>query len=241
MRFCFDARGVARRCRVIVMLTAAVLGSSHVAHGAATDVIVVTGQPAPNGVGTISFFPALPVLNDAGQVAFRAFVQTAPGATDAALFRATPSFIQQIARLGDAAPGGNGTFDELYWNWPAFNNAGQIGFGARIAGASSGTTEYGSYITNPAGTSLTQIARTGQAAPVGSGTFISPSPPVINDAGQAVIQAALGPIDQNGVGDAAFYRWSGGALQHVLRYNEPSPDGNGVFNSPNFIPAVNHA
>ena len=72
-----------------------------------TDVIAGENDPDPDGSGTLRSVTS-GVLNNAGQVAFRAGNQSQRG-----LFRGAGGVLTQIVRFGDFAPDGNGTFDQF--------------------------------------------------------------------------------------------------------------------------------
>lgn len=84
--------------------------------------VALSGQSAPDGNATLSDIGVV-VLNDVGQAAFTASLQgTHGGFTDnRGMFRGTGAPLVQIARKGQSAPGGSGTFPTS--ERPAINNA----------------------------------------------------------------------------------------------------------------------
>ena len=195
--------------------------------GGALTQVARAGRAAPDGNGTFSGFGS-PALNDAGQAAFRGFLTgTAGGSADnSGLFRGDGGALTQVARTGRAAPDGNGTFDRFFS--PVLNVSGQVAFVGNLTGTAGGTADdEGVFRTD--GGALTQVARTGRAAPDGNGTFISLGSPALNDAGQTAFTGTLtgtagGTADNEGV-----FRGDGGALTQVARAGQAAPDGNGTF------------
>jgi hypothetical protein len=182
------------------------------------------GQFVPGGNGKISdLYTDLPVLNDAGQVAFRAFLNgTSGGAADnSAIYRGDGSALVQIARKGQADPGGNGLITNLDLP-PAINSAGQVAFSASLGGTSGGTADNSAIYRGNGGT-LTQIVRKGQPAPGGIGTFSAMTTPDLNDAGQASFLAFLS------TGGNGIYRGDGGAPVQIARAGQAVPGGNGTI------------
>lgn len=131
---------------------------------------------APDGNGTFFFFNTLPELNDAGQTAFRGgLIGTSGGAADNnGIYRGDdPGVLVQIARLGDAAPDGNGTFSFLN-DTPALNAVGQVAFAANLVGTSGGPNDdNGVYRGDGSAGNLVEIVREGQSVPDGNGVFSS--------------------------------------------------------------------
>ncbi len=204
----------------------------------ASDLIVQTNDPAPDGNGTFSWFGD-PALNDAGQAAFWAWLTgTSGGANDnEGIFRGTGGPITQIAREGQAAPDGNGSF--AYFEDPSLNDAGQVAFKAWLRDTAGGSDD-NQGIFRGAGGRITQIAREGQPTPDGNGTFAYFEDPSLNDAGQAAFYATLtgtsgGTSDDNGI-----FRGAGSTITQIAREGQAAPDGNGMFDFFTDL-ALNHA
>jgi len=107
-------------------------GGLYLGNTSASSLIVSTGATAPCGgtFGTISYA----ILNDAGQVAFSAYIE---GATvSQGIFLWTPSGIKSIALAGLAPGGGTFNLSSLAEAVPVLNNKGQVAF---TAATSSGT------------------------------------------------------------------------------------------------------
>ena len=152
-------------------------------NGTGLEKVVRADDPAPDGNGLFSGF-GNPVLNGAGQVAFRAdLTNTGGGSTDnTGIFLRTGSVISQIVRENDFAPDGNGRFNGFSETFGsgippevALNGAGQVAFVATLRGTSGdpGTDDVGIYATDPDG-NLRKIARTGDLFDVDSSeTFVN--------------------------------------------------------------------
>jgi hypothetical protein len=158
------------------------------AHAQTTSVIVQKGDAAPDGNGSFSHFFA-PALNDAGQVAFVAGLTDTSGEDrdELGIFRGDrATHPTQIVRLGQAAPDGNGTFSRFASNSPALNEAGQVAFFSALTGTSGMPRDNSGIFLGDGSTGPTRIVRLGQAAPDGSGRFLTLiGLPAINAAGQA--------------------------------------------------------
>jgi hypothetical protein len=154
--------------------------------GGSITQIARKGQTAPDGSGAISFFTDVGPLNDAGQVALAAVLDST-GASSA-IFRGDGGPLTQVAREGQAAPSGDGNLDSLPLSNLALNNAGQVAFTATMTGASGGIVG----VFRGDGGPLTQVARAGQAAPDGNGALSSfPGSVVQNNEGEIVFIASL--------------------------------------------------
>ncbi|NOZ40850.1 MAG: hypothetical protein GXP24_11575, partial [Planctomycetes bacterium] len=217
-------------------------------HAQTTTVVVQKSQAAPDGNGTFSQFRS-PTLNDAGQAAFLASLTGTSGGSsdDFGIFLGDGAGgLTQIARTGQAAPDSNGTFSDFDFGDPALNNAGQAAFAVRLTGVSGGSSdEFGIFFGDEAG-GLTQIARTGQAAPDGNGTLSRFSNfPAFNDAGQAVFVGFLADSDGELTGGFGYFRGDGvTGPTRIARTGQAAPDGNGTFSGLSiagrkFRPALN--
>jgi hypothetical protein len=195
--------------------------------GAILQQIVRRGEPAPGGNGAFQDF-SVPALNTEGQLGFAAFLSGASGGSDRGFFRADdpPGGVVQIARRGQAAPGG-GVLDLLDVSTPSFNDLGQIAFVAGLANTVGGAF-LGQAVLVGNGGALTEVARSGNAAP-GGGTFSSLSHPLVNAAGQVAFTATLSGV--GGSSPAGIFRRDGdqGALVPIVRTGQPALDGDGTF------------
>jgi hypothetical protein len=182
-----------------------------------------------------------PVLNDAGEMAFPATI-TLPAASSG-IFRGSGGTLTRIARSGDAAPAGPGTLTGFPFR-PRINASGQVAFQAQLGGPGvTASNDMGVFLGS--GGALTQIAREGDAAPVGPGVLNrldGINATALNNAGHVAFQADLtGPgVTLNNF--RGIYRGSGGTLTQIYRAGNASPDGNGVFGASDIVnPYINSA
>ncbi len=195
--------------------------------GGSITQIVRESQSAPDGNGLFSTFSQLD-LNNNGHVAFGAVLgSTSGGSSDnTGIFVGSGSNIVQIARAGQFAPGGNGRFSNV--SGSILNNGGRVAFFGFLTETTGGDNDNtGVFLGN--GGAITQIAREGQTAPDGNGTFATVSPRDINDAGAVAffgqaIGTAGGSTDNDGL-----FRGSGGAITQIVREGQLVPNGNGRF------------
>jgi hypothetical protein len=147
--------------------------------GSDLELVVRSGQPAPDGNGVFANFEnpltltATPDLNDSGQIAFFATLAGATGGADLGYFRsAGPGGpITQIARSNDPAPDGNGVFgltfveqDGAKRNGDAWmNDAGQVAFFTNLSLTRGGSTDDTGIYFYDDRLGLLQVARTGDA------------------------------------------------------------------------------
>lgn len=214
---------------VFCAVTTTILFSCNASKAApvSTQVVVVTGDSAPDGNG--SFLNAsFVVLNDSGQVSFLGDLQgtIAGPSDDSGVFRNDGATLTQIARAGETPPGGNGAFD--FFGAPALNSTGQVAFTGILTGTSGGSSDDRGIYRYDNGT-LNQIIREGEASPDGNGTFSSLGNYSLNGAGQLAIAAFLsgssGGVSQN----RGIYFADGGGLTQVIRRGETVPNINGVY------------
>ncbi|PYJ72255.1 MAG: hypothetical protein DME72_08365, partial [Verrucomicrobia bacterium] len=198
-----------------------------------TEVVVKTGDKAPDGDGTFDLGLAgslTAVLNNCGWAAFHGnLVNTTLGRGDGE-FLADGSTRTQVARTGDPAPGGlSADFFRYFSNVPALNDGGQILF----EGVSELNNQRANCLfrSNP----LTRLFDgLGQPAPGGNGTVFLASPahewPAFNDNGLAAFVAHLTNTQGGSNDDSAVYRTSTpGKLTQIAREGQPLPEGNGTF------------
>jgi hypothetical protein len=136
-----------------------------------TVLVARDGSPTPGTVAGETFGDlgsSRPLVNAAGEVAFRAYVLITPTNFDLGIWKGIPGNLQLVARDGMQAPGAvsGTTFSSL--ERPTLNNNGEVAFGAQLAGAVTETTDTG--IWSDRGGSLQPIAREG-AAPFNSSPY----------------------------------------------------------------------
>lgn len=191
------------------------------------------GAAVPGG-GTLSpFTPMNPaVINDAGRIAFMAYVDGA--SRNQGIFIADAGGLTPIAMgcgdygggtnngtCGDVSPIG-GHFSGMFGGTmfaPAFNNAGDVLF---ISDVNGGTALRALFLYRAATHTIIKIAAPGDASPVG-GTLSAVGPGSINNSGVIVF---LGM--QSGTGRVNLLRWTNGTLTKVVAVGDAAPGG-GTF------------
>jgi hypothetical protein len=200
------------------------------------------GQAAPGGNGTVflgSPTHEWPAFNNKGLAAFVAQLTGTQGGSndDSAIYRtSTPGQLTQIARAGQALPGGNGTFGGMIYAGgivpPAMNEAGQVAFVDR-----AGIDVVGIYRGDGI-TPIEEIARIGDPLPGGGtlGRFLSGTTPDINDLGEVAFAAADNSVLVDGI-----FKWSGGALTKIARYGDTIPNSSDTIAGTDPIARINKA
>ncbi|MGE3310075.1 MAG: choice-of-anchor tandem repeat NxxGxxAF-containing protein [Limisphaerales bacterium] len=160
----------------------------------ATRMVAVTGARTPDGTSSLVRL-GIPVLNDAGQVAFHAELGGL-GASEA-IFLADTTSLTEIVRAADAVPDGNGVYSSLLlpkgllstningndrWRVPRLNGRGEVAFFAELSGVRGRSIEA---ISVGSATRMDVIAREGDILPGGFGTLrgVDNFSYCINDAG----------------------------------------------------------
>ncbi len=188
------------------------------AWGQTLEVIAITGDAVPEGNGVFSGF-SQPVLNDAGQTAFRANLTDTSGGMldDQGIYRgeASAGTVTLIVREKGPGPNGSGITD---FEVPAINASGQLAFRATfLASHNDGGAAVQHVYRGVGGSPLTSIAAQGDAAPDGNGTYLNFGPPMLNDFGQVAFWADLARTT-GGPGNAqGIFRGEGGAITQIAR------------------------
>ena len=163
-----------------------------------------------------------PVFNDQAQAAFLTDVNNS--AVTRAVVLANATGTHAVAWSGMAAPGLAGaTLDNVHVSKPVLNNAGQLAFGAGLAGAGINDGNDGALWMGGPG-SLTLLAREGQQAPgLAAGVTMQPVGIVdVNDRGQALIMSHLS--DAASSSETSVFMGAPGQLKLVLREGHDAAD-----------------
>lgn len=217
-----------------------------VAHAAAQRTVALTGQHAPgtsSGVmysGFGAYYDSLagvwfrgPVLNDAGQTAFRADVigSGVGSANNQGVWSEGSGSLSLVARTGSQAPGAPGGVNfridpafELFS--PVLNSAGQTAFYGGLTDGNVGLWSEGSG-------GLNLVARSGVQAPgVPAGVNLSfaagLSPfhldwPKLNDAGQTAFVGTLTGAGVNATNNWGVWSNGSGSLELLARAGDQAP------------------
>ena len=148
--------------------------------------------------------------------------------TTTAFFRGSGGAVTEIAREGQAVPGGNGLFGDF--NDVNLNTSGQVAFGSfSITGTSGGTSD-DTGVFRGSGGAVTEIARKGQAAPGGNGLFGDFNDVNLNTSGQVAFRSFNMTGTSGGFSDNdGLFRGIGGAVTEIAREGQAVPGGNGLF------------
>ncbi len=199
--------------------------------------ILATGEVAPDGGGTIARLED-PSLNDSGQTAFFAAIDTTPGGfpEEEAIYRHGGSGAPtRVARTGQTVPNGNGTYRNF--DGPTINNAGQVAFRATLRNTSIPANDQAVYAGTPG--ALVEIVRQGNPEPGGNGEFATIDGVIMNDAGQVAFESSLQNTTGGG-GSGVFRGAVVGPVVQIARRGAASPDGSGTFSGFG-EPALNNA
>lgn len=219
------------------------------------DLVIRTGDPAlgaEDGVVHSSF--GHPIINNAGQVAFRTQV-TGAGVTDANDLGIWSEAVGSVgspapvAREGDAAlPLGAGVVFSSNLDELIFNNNGQAAFFGRLTGPGvTATNDWGIW-SEAAGSigSPGLVAREGDVAPgLGDGVVYSQlsSPLMINDAGQVAFRGVLAGPGVTAQNSSSIWSEAAGSIGEpglVARGGEDAHGtGTGVVYSYFYDPIIN--
>jgi uncharacterized protein YjbI with pentapeptide repeats len=238
-------RAACRRTK-IVALTLAIALQQTSSHAAVVRTVALSGQPAPGtpaGVNYSSFgahfLTAIarqtyrgPVINNAGQVAFRANL-TGSGidaTNNQGVWSEGAGSLAMVARTGDVAPGVPGGVNfglnyalELFE--PVLNNVGQTAFYGGLTDGTVGLWSQGSG-------DLALVARDGTPAP-GTPDDVNlsfavlrdffPGLPKLNDAGQVAFLANVTGAGVDNTNDWGMWSERTGGLGLVARSDSPAP------------------
>jgi hypothetical protein len=214
-----DAGQVAYRARIS---PAGPMDASDSSIFSGDTLVANVGDPVPGIGGAV--FESLwdPMLNSAGETAFTG-IFSGPGVTDAdnrAIFNSGGPLL----RTGDAAPGiGGAVITGLNLSRPGLNDAGELAFGARIAGA--GVTEDDDVFLFAAGA---PVAREGNLAPgAGGAVFDEVFQPGLNNAGDVVADVRLRGAGVTSDNENAIFATRGGAFEMILREGDLLDIGGG--------------
>jgi len=198
--------------------------------------VALSGEPAPGtGSGVLfSTFFSSPVLNDAGQTAFRG-VLTGMGvgnSNDSVIWSEGGGTLALVARKGNGVPGTSANF--FSFGDPVLNGAGQTAFVGFLTGLGVGDSNNAGIWSEGSG-SLALVARAGSKAPGTDANFSIFGSPVLSGLGHT---AFWGRITGSGVSfsnNEGVWSEGDGTLALVARKGNRAPGTSGNFtgfNSP---------
>lgn len=202
----------------------------YVGNGGALTKIARTYEAEPGGNGTFSGLGGSR-LSDTGYIAIRAdLTGTSGGSNDnSAIYLGNGTSLTTVVRAGQIAPDGNGVFDGI--NFPWLNNDRTVAFYSYLRNTAGGTSDSYGIFTGTGGP-LTQVARTGQAAPDGNGVFTALDNTLsINKHGEVSFVAALGNTTGGTVDDSGVFLGNGTTIKTIVRGGQPTPEGQGSFDT----------
>jgi hypothetical protein len=186
--------------------------------------VVRAGQACPDGNGVFNYFEDYDI-NNSGQVMVHAMLSNT--SDNSGIFLESSGVVTRVVRKNQAVPDGNGVYSMLYD--PALNDQGQVVFFANLAGTSGGSADNGGIFRGSGGL-VTRIAREGQPAPDGIGTFSAFGLTyALNDSGRAAFVGYLDGTVGGASDNSGVFSGFGGALTQIARRGQLAPDGNGVF------------
>jgi hypothetical protein len=198
---------------------------------ATTRVVARTGDPSPDGTGSLFLIEPPIVLGASGQVAFSSDIRDQGFLDGFGIFRCSNATdLTLIARssasgsgpvTGWPAPDGNGYFYPFDAPSLAINGSGEVVFAARLTGTLDPAEGEGIFLGSGGQAGLVQIARGNELVPGGSDRIagleaISGAAPSLNDAGEVAFHATVGAPSPDG---QAILRGDGtpGSLVEIAR------------------------
>lgn len=195
--------------------------------------VAYAGMTAP-GTGAPFFGVGMPTLSNAGVIFAASLGAPAPAATSDAVWVGTPDVLSMVARRGFQAAGmPAGVNYDSFHQQPAINDAGQVAFGAGLAGAGVSTTNnHAIWQGLPA--TIHSVARTGDAAPGTSpGVILSAlSHPLMSANGATAFRANLsGPGVVPGQNEQALFCYDQGQTRLIARRGDVAPGTSATFDT----------
>lgn len=173
--------------------------------------------------GTVTALDDALWMNSQGKVLVSATTIDSNSVTHNALLCGTSTATMQTVALSDeTVPDGNGQLDNLVS--ATLNNRGDVGFWASIKNSQGVSPANAVFIGHADGT-ITQVARTGQAAPGETNTFFSMGDPApINLKGQVSFAAEINDSQFGTGNNYGLYRSFAGGLLKLARSYDPAPN-----------------
>jgi hypothetical protein len=207
-------------------------------NGSALVKLARRGDLLPDGNGQYSQSVGADTVNAAGHVRIKTSLQNT--SSFLGIYLHNGSNLVKIARLGDAAPEGNGQFDDFSDFKQGFNDADQVAFQATLRNTSGGFNDnQGIYFYN--GSTLVNLARANAPVPEGNGQFATFSASaLVNAAGEVAFSATLRNTSGASLDNSGVYLYNGSAVVKIVREGATVPETDGQFDGFDF-PVVNDA
>ena len=223
--------------------------------GSELQLVVREGDSAPGIDGFTYGYFNRPLINNAGDLAFVATINSESAdrgfVNDSAVFASVDGVVGKVAASGEPAVGAEG-MDYGSMLWQSFNDKGDIVFGAYLddglsaaTGDGRGFQPGGLWIRRGGSASIDPIAVSGDTAPGTDGALFDYTlSPVLNGAGDVVFGAALrigGDVNFDNAQGVWAYLASGdgrgdaGQLIKVAREGDLFEESPGVFKTIEFL------
>lgn len=191
--------------------------------------VAQTGVAAPDGDGNFLSVNR-PEINASGEVAYYGVLDNTAVGRSSGIYRSGNGSITEIARVGRVLPAGDGIFEDIGAGGPtlAFNDAGQVAFGAVVMRGSDGDRDTGALFLSD-GSSTIEIQRFGQTAPSGDGILSSQGIPLLNDNGHVLISNFYDNTAGGGDTNLGISLYKDETTQELIRKGDIVPSGNGTF------------
>jgi hypothetical protein len=197
--------------------------------GAGLQLIARTGALAPGANARFALLGDGPRIDEAGRVAFLAFVSSdgTLTATDQSIWREGSGGLQLVARSGSDAPMTDATFGAFFD--PQINPNGQTAFWSLLFVDEVNEPGSGIWAQTP-GDGLELVTREGQSAPGTNAVFATLGGPGFNNSRQTAFRGSLAGSQVTPQNAAGIWSQGGtGSLHLVARSGDNAPGTNSAF------------
>lgn len=194
------------------------------------DLVVKTGDVVP-GESLAATLVSEAQINQSGQVGV--LISNEAMGFHRSLFRWTEGSFTRMAALGQVIPDGTASLEDIVTY--RLNDSGKIAFSAFFG--TSASAQSGVFLSNEG--TLTQIAKTGDSTPDGSGSFARPAVVGFNNSNTVTMFSEVQPsvsTVRSGV-----YSYRGGALSTIAVSGDMAPDGSGTLSPQHVIASSNQS
>ncbi len=194
------------------------------------DLVVKTGDVMTGATSAVTNITQAQI-NQSGQVG--ALISTEGLVNRSSLFRWTEGSFTRMAALGQVIPDGTASLEDIVEF--RLNDSGKMAFSAFFG--TSASAHSGVFLSNEG--SLTQIAKTGDSTPDGSGRFAGPTVVGFNNSNTVTLFGEIQPsvsTVRTGV-----YSYRSGTLSSIAVSGDMAPDGSGILSPHNVIATSNQS